>query len=104
MLMTKIAETKPAHQTYIITAHFDSTDERFLVLRHGGARVLATVCQPEGPGGNRSFGVWAGDGLDSNDEVRLPEREFYTRNYLDDVEECWKAAVRFAYELAGEAL
>jgi hypothetical protein len=45
------------HKAFIITAHFEDFADRFLVLKQGD-RVLATIAEPTGPGGNRSFGVW----------------------------------------------
>jgi hypothetical protein len=91
------------HKAFIITAHFEDFADRFLVLKQGD-RVLATIAEPTGPGGNRSFGVWTGNGLDSNGEERIPDVEYITRTFDGDVEKCWQAAVRTGYELAAEEL
>ena len=83
---------------YVLVAKFDEMDERHLQIMFKD-KVLVTVCEPSGPGDQSRFGVWIGDGLDDNDEEAEPESTFFTHHFMD-VNGCWKAAVRRAYELA----
>lgn len=84
---------------FVLSAEFVEGVDFHLQIRLGNV-VLATVCEPCGPGFQSEFCVWDGDGLDEDDEETTPLKRFYTSHTLN-VNKMWKEAVAYAYAYAG---
>lgn len=84
---------------HVLVTKIDEMDDRHVNICLGN-KILATVCEPSGPGGGMVYGVWIGDGLNENDEEATPIKLFHSYNHQLDGDRAWLAAVKCAYQLA----